>query len=1098
MANIVETVTYDSGVYLIATNDAVLGGTSGIANKAATNLANRTAYLKSQVDTINALTPTLAPLLSPTLTGTPKTAAPSIGDNSVQISTTAFVQTTAKGRIAINVAGSANVTLTAVQAGYAFIEFTGALTGNITVTVPGSASTWIMRNSTSGAYTITLASATAGGTNMVLPQGGSQEILTDGTNVYGLGYLPLTGGMVAPSGSATTANGWTALNTPTLRVADAYSGTGGGLSIESYQPTIQLIDRTASSKSMRLLMDNGSLKVANDAGDGAGVYAAPGILMHADGYMAVGSGVTLSSNVSYYANGPMVGTGTSQYGFYFSSEFNASATSNGYVFSSAPKIAAAAFTMSNLYGFIAQAPTIGTGATVTNYNAFDVQDASGIAFIAAYRGKVASGSGKWNLYLDGSANNFLSGRTLIGTTTDDGSSLLQVSGNSLLSGNVTVKGTGGTAITIDSATASQMQQIVFKNAGVNSWAIQSTTANKFQINRYDGTGTLLDTSLLIDPADGSVGMANRVTVGALTDDGVNALQVAGTAAFSGAVTTSAGINANGVGEQAGVVMTNTTASTGRKYSIYSNNAGSLTLGDETASAARLTVTSSGRIVIGSGADDGSNLLQVGGNVAVTGNQTLTNTTNSTVGSISSSAYTGGLSIEAFNVGNTAKKNLALAPWGGRVLIGTTTDDGVNLLQVASDKVKVAGLNVDNGTAFSTIYLNNGGKNRWTIYKDSVAESGSNAGGNFGINRVADNGTDQYQVLWISRSSGQVNFNNAISVGTTLYVSGAAATYRGTYYQTGGVSRWTMGANQSAESGSNAGSDFSIDRYNDSGAWINAPVSISRSTGLVTLSNGLTVNGATTVNSSINSSIGGGLNTGAFRTTVDIGGAYADWNNAKTFAVQIDGPSPNAAYGGMRWTHWGTRHFAAIEAYEGGSTTTQPVIVFHVANQNNAWTFNNADILRGAGGYVWHTGNRSNPVNSGTSNIITLDWGSHVSNQVGLTVDSTYMGNLWTNNASTYGQTGTYGYCKFPNGLMFVWARVDLGAYGAGGLINTGITFPVAFPNGCVALTAQPIIGLTSGSCNWTAEGQSASGFNFRYYNNSNVSDLVFDYIAIGY
>jgi hypothetical protein len=193
MANIVETVNYDSGVYLLATTDPVLGGTSGKANAAATNLANRTAWLKSQVDTINALTPTLAPLLSPTLTGTPKTAAPLVGDNSTQIASTAFVQIAANGRLALNVAGSANVTLSATQAGYAYIEFVGALTGNITVTVPGASSLWKMKNSTSGPYTITIISATSGGSTLLLPQGGSQDVLTDGQNVYSLGYAPLTG-----------------------------------------------------------------------------------------------------------------------------------------------------------------------------------------------------------------------------------------------------------------------------------------------------------------------------------------------------------------------------------------------------------------------------------------------------------------------------------------------------------------------------------------------------------------------------------------------------------------------------------------------------------------------------------------------------------------------------------------------------------------------------------------------------------------------------------------------------------------------------------------------------------------------------------------
>ncbi|CAE6784628.1 hypothetical protein R69658_04236 [Paraburkholderia aspalathi] len=42
----------------------------------------------------------------------------------------------------------------------------------------------------------------------------------------------------------------------------------------------------------------------------------------------------------------------------------------------------------------------------------------------------------------------------------------------------------------------------------------------------------------------------------------------------------------------------------------------------------------------------------------------------------------GLSIEAMDSGNLAKKNVGLAPWGGKVLVGTVNDDGIGLVQVA--------------------------------------------------------------------------------------------------------------------------------------------------------------------------------------------------------------------------------------------------------------------------------------------------------------------------------------------------------------------------------------------------------------------------------
>lgn len=52
-------------------------------------------------------------------------------------------------------------------------------------------------------------------------------------------------------------------------------------------------------------------------------------------------------------------------------------------------------------------------------------------------------------------------------------------------------------------------------------------------------------------------------------------------------------------------------------------------------------------------------------------------------------------------------------------------------------------------------------------------------------------------------------------------------------------RWNIGLN-SNESGSNAGSDFSIWGYADNGGYLNNPLSITRSTGLVTLNNGISI------------------------------------------------------------------------------------------------------------------------------------------------------------------------------------------------------------------------------------------------------------------
>jgi hypothetical protein len=64
-----------------------------------------------------------------------------------------------------------------------------------------------------------------------------------------------------------------------------------------------------------------------------------------------------------------------------------------------------------------------------------------------------------------------------------------------------------------------------------------------------------------------------------------------------------------------------------------------------------------------------------------------------------------------------------------------------------------------------------------------------------------------------------------------------------YGQTGAVMRWAVSFGDNvAESGSNAGSNFNINAYDDAGAFLSTPIAINRATGVVSLRAGSTVGG----------------------------------------------------------------------------------------------------------------------------------------------------------------------------------------------------------------------------------------------------------------
>lgn len=72
--------------------------------------------------------------------------------------------------------------------------------------------------------------------------------------------------------------------------------------------------------------------------------------------------------------------------------------------------------------------------------------------------------------------------------------------------------------------------------------------------------------------------------------------------------------------------------------------------------------------------------------------------------------------------------------------------------------------------------------------------------------------------------------------TRMLMDGDAGQSKIITYRTGGLQRFGLYLNNTAESGSNAGSDFAIRAYNDAGTLLNTPIFIKRSNGLVGINN----------------------------------------------------------------------------------------------------------------------------------------------------------------------------------------------------------------------------------------------------------------------
>lgn len=243
MANQPESPVWRAGVIQLELTTPVRGGPDGESNAPILALAERTAFLKQEVDAILAALPLLAPIASPDFTGTPQAVTPEDGDASRKIVTSEWVQALLRGVLTKALTGG-NTALNGVEAGKGIIIFTGTLSSNATVTLPAVPGRWIVANRTTGAFTLTVRSL--GGAGVALSQGRVQSVWSDGTDllqgVTEISNLAMTGVPTAPSAEPTDSSEQVATNRFARRFA-----RGATTIVATGNATITLTDTQAAA-----------------------------------------------------------------------------------------------------------------------------------------------------------------------------------------------------------------------------------------------------------------------------------------------------------------------------------------------------------------------------------------------------------------------------------------------------------------------------------------------------------------------------------------------------------------------------------------------------------------------------------------------------------------------------------------------------------------------------------------------------------------------------------------------------------------------------------------------------------------------------------
>lgn len=125
--------------------------------------------------------------------------------------------------------------------------------------------------------------------------------------------------------------------------------------------------------------------------------------------------------------------------------------------------------------------------------------------------------------------------------------------------------------------------------------------------------------------------------------------------------------------------------------------------------------------------------------------------------------------------------------------------------------------------------------------------------------------------------------------TRVVVDGDAGQNRIITFRTGGLQRFGIYVNNTAESGANAGSNWNLRRYSDAGTILGTPIAVTRSNGLTTISENLDLSGSQLRNFSASQNSGGALAVTSANTATFNGSVY---NVTGAVTISVDNTVPD--------------------------------------------------------------------------------------------------------------------------------------------------------------------------------------------------------------
>ena len=160
-------------------------------------------------------------------------------------------------------------------------------------------------------------------------------------------------------------------------------------------------------------------------------------------------------------------------------------------------------------------------------------------YYGIYSTALTSQANVWNLYMDGTANNYLGGKTLVGTTTTTGSGIFQVT-NSSGDSHIQVWGTSSPSLRIDNASTGATQRLVMGLSTATNNFIQGSTSGDICISTASANPLLFGMWQTINATEVMrLSTSNNLLIGTTNDSG-NRVRINGSIRIDGQTAATAG------------------------------------------------------------------------------------------------------------------------------------------------------------------------------------------------------------------------------------------------------------------------------------------------------------------------------------------------------------------------------------------------------------------------------------------------------------------------------------------------------------------------------------------------------------------------------